>query len=480
MAPNTSPPVVCYVGPPPAWCYGVVDALEETGLEVVTTTTVDEARSTLDERAVDCVLCEHCPPEVDGLALLEAVSEAHDVPVVLQATDGSEALASAAIRAGVTDYVPGDADHDELANRVAGAVDALGRGTGPARDPGESQRLLDALTAAFPDSVYVYDDEGTYLDALLGHRRLAINTREELLGRTVHDVLPAGAADAVLETVRATLETGTLGTVEYSLSGAEKRWFEGVTAPIDDGYRGQPAVVLSVHDVTERKRRERELARRERQVDLMRQVLSRVLRHNIRNDLTVVRAYSASLRDQLDGEQADLAGRVISTADDLLSISEKARTAERLIDRDRVPETLDLAARLREMVSAYREAFPHVSFELSASETCPVETLPMVEVVLENLIENAAQHNDAADPRVGVDLVETAAGPRVTVADNGPGIPDHELAVLEQGRETALEHGSGIGLWLVDWIADHSAASISFDTGPGGTVVTVVVPDQSG
>ncbi|MFC3959556.1 ATP-binding protein [Halovivax cerinus] len=64
----------------------------------------------------------------------------------------------------------------------------------------------------------------------------------------------------------------------------------------------------------------------------------------------------------------------------------------------------------------------------------------------------------------------------VAVSDNGPGIPEHELEVLERGEETPLEHGSGIGLWIVYWIAEHATVTVSFETGDDGTTVTVEIP----
>ena len=62
----------------------------------------------------------------------------------------------------------------------------------------------------------------------------------------------------------------------------------------------------------------------------------------------------------------------------------------------------------------------------------------------------------------------------VRVADDGPGIPAAEVNVLERGYETPLEHGSGLGLWIVNWIVTESGGGISFDENdPRGSVVTL-------
>lgn len=61
--------------------------------------------------------------------------------------------------------------------------------------------------------------------------------------------------------------------------------------------------------------------------------------------------------------------------------------------------------------------------------------------------------------------------------DNGPGIPEFEQTVLEEGTETPLEHGSGLGLWIVNWIIDDHNGSIDVESsGEGGTKMVVELP----
>lgn len=63
------------------------------------------------------------------------------------------------------------------------------------------------------------------------------------------------------------------------------------------------------------------------------------------------------------------------------------------------------------------------------------------------------------------------------VVDDGPGIPDAELEAVTAGRETALSHGSGLGLWLVRWAARALGATFTFaDREPRGTVVELQLP----
>ena len=62
----------------------------------------------------------------------------------------------------------------------------------------------------------------------------------------------------------------------------------------------------------------------------------------------------------------------------------------------------------------------------------------------------------------------------MAVADNGPGIPESERRVFTEGTETPLSHGSGLGLWLTEWIVTRSNGHLCFEENdPRGTVVRV-------
>jgi PAS domain S-box-containing protein len=101
--------------------------LERTSdhLVVETVTSASEALSRLDDDTFDCVVSDHEMPEMDGLALLDAVRERHpDLPFILFTGKGSEAVASEAIARGVTDYLqkrPGTEGFELLANRIENA-----------------------------------------------------------------------------------------------------------------------------------------------------------------------------------------------------------------------------------------------------------------------------------------------------------------------------------------------------------------------
>jgi len=64
----------------------------------------------------------------------------------------------------------------------------------------------------------------------------------------------------------------------------------------------------------------------------------------------------------------------------------------------------------------------------------------------------------------------------LTIADNGPGIPENELTAIETGTETSLAHTSGLGLWLINWGAFRLGGDVSFAVDDTGTAVTLSIP----
>ncbi|MFC7188374.1 ATP-binding protein, partial [Halorubrum yunnanense] len=61
------------------------------------------------------------------------------------------------------------------------------------------------------------------------------------------------------------------------------------------------------------------------------------------------------------------------------------------------------------------------------------------------------------------------------VRDDGPGMPEMEADILETGEETPLNHGGGLGLWMVRMIVTQAGGDVSVAT-TDGTEVKLRVP----
>lgn len=220
-------------------------------------------------------------------------------------------------------------------------------------------------------------------------------------------------------------------------------------------------------DITEQRERERRL-----------KVLNRVLRHNLRNDLTVVLGMADALDERIDDDELlAILDRLQGKAEEVAALSQRAREIERSVRRDRFgADPVDVPTTARRVVDACREEFG-ARIETALPSTSVPAADGRLHRVLSELVENSIEHG-GTDPTVRVGVEASDRTVRITVADDGPGIPRQELDVVTGDEPiTQLRHGSGLGLWLVIWVTETYGGTVSFDGGDdGGTVVTLEVP----
>ncbi len=247
--------------------------------------------------------------------------------------------------------------------------------------------------------------------------------------------------------------------------GGRRREFNVAVTPLRDAAGTGVGYTVAFVDVTAERQRKQRLG-----------VLNRVLRHNLRNDLGVVMNYADVIGTSGDPDVADYAQTIERKSRDLVELGEKARRATAALESDREAGEYDLATVLCEVAADVGAEYPSGTVTCDVPGGVRIETdRELLDLVVRSLVENGLEHGGGT-----VTVVHTGAdgnAARVTVSDDGPGIPDHELSVLEAGEESALEHGSGLGLWLVNWGTTALGGEVTFETPEcGGTTVTVRVP----
>ncbi|SHG69045.1 PAS domain S-box-containing protein [Halobaculum gomorrense] len=250
--------------------------------------------------------------------------------------------------------------------------------------------------------------------------------------------------------------------------GIQTRQYDATVTAVDDFHGRSLGGVISFHDVSDHLRRQQRL-----------EVLNRVLRHNIRTETNLIYGNA----DLIDAE-GDHVDAIKAGAMRIEEISDKARDVIDIFERGRQSgRSLTLSGVLEECVATLREEYPSVTVDLEIEsavdsvDASGAAVSPVLTSVVKNVVENAAEHNDAADPWVRIRATCAEETVEISVADNGPGISDHERTALERGNETPLDHGSGLGLWLIAWGAEMADGDLEIDDREGGgTVVTVRVP----
>lgn len=388
-----------------------------------------------------------------------------------------EELAAAEEGSAVVDHTLVTADGDRIESSVNISPQFEGgvyRGlVGVVRDITERKarerelRQYRRLVESAGDPMYVLDTDGTIRIANEAMATFVGRPAGELVGTDIREVTPESAVEEGNEAVRTVLRSDRSAvSFETWLADADgdRRLFEVTVGVITEAgeFAGTAA---TFRDVTERHRRREEL-------DKLKEIFARALRHDIRNKAAVIEGYATLLADALPADQAEMVEAILDASAEMARTSEKVGRFNETINRDGGLTDHELPAVVSRSVETVDTGGVTVETDVPA---LTVRALPAFRFAVQNLVENAVLHGADPDGRVSVTARRDGDHARVVVSDDGPGIPAAELRALQEGEETALEHASGIGLWFVDDVVRKSGGDLTFET-DGGTRVVARVP----
>ena len=313
----------------------------------------------------------------------------------------------------------------------------------------------------------MYDEDGHFEYLNDHYAQLVGLSRETLQGDPVWKTvanLSAGGFDTYWDSFVVN-ETRTEET-EHVRADQSTVAVESITTAVEiDGTRHN---VMLVQEITSQRERRQQS-----------EVLHRILRHNLRNDLTVILGQSNIIVDKFEDGSADHAEIIESNARTLLRTVEAANDAREVINREIVRRPVDAVSLLREEIDTLESSLDgEITTDLPDTKFVLADT--PLRRGFHHLLSNAVEHNDAAEPQLTVrvtDAVDRVGWVAIEIEDNGPGIPPEELEVLTSGEETDLNHGSGIGLWIVNWVVTRYGGELTFETPPsGGSRVRITLP----
>ncbi|OLZ40378.1 histidine kinase [Natrinema saccharevitans] len=237
---------------------------ESTATEGTSLTPADEAGTSPPGGVV---LELDSPGEIQTL-LQRVHAETPDVPTVVAPGDGSERLATVALRAGATDYVPSERDEDPI-DRIVSTIRSRDRATTT------DERHHRILANELPDEAFVIGEDGTYLEAKVRSESAALyrTSPDELRGSRLDDAFSDEVAAELQDCLDRALRTAEVQSVEYDADTTDgRRRFEARVVPIGERIRGRRAVVWLARDITERVERERRLRSRQDQLETLNRI----------------------------------------------------------------------------------------------------------------------------------------------------------------------------------------------------------------
>lgn len=335
-------------------------------------------------------------------------------------------------------------------------------------------RTADAVIQTIDDVFYLVDPDGRLhrwndrLTAVTGYTDAEI---AEMHVASLFADTDTAAVEAYLAEVFETGTATTEGVVETA--DGERIPFSFRTHAFDHPDLGEVACGIG-RDISEQRAHAQTLERRSHQLRL----LNRLLRHDVRNDLTTIRGGIEHLRSTSDGSE-DVLARLERATEHIVELTETAgRLADR-IDAEDEPQlrAVDLRPVIETAVAEARERYPGATIDCRASPVVTVRADDLLDALVVNLLDNAIRHNDCEDPSVTVSVERQAETVVLEVADDGPGLSDRQKRRLFDDDQRGRSPETGMGLYLVDLLIDRYEGAITVaDNEPTGAVFRVELP----
>lgn len=353
----------------------------------------------------------------------------------------------------------------------------------------ETERRYRDLFESTQDAVYRSDENAVFVSInQAGAEMFGFSSPSEIIGRSVLDFW----ADP--EDRKAFLkELEEKGSVKGYLIRAKKRngeeiYLEASSRILRDEKGNFKGIEGILRDITERKSMEaalreyselleekvegrtKELMESNRLKDLF----ADIMRHDLLNPIGVIRNYAELLvEDEKDeGKKRDLR-LIIKTCEKLISMIEDATKYEMLTKiEDLEFNEMDVTQIFRGVIDQYRHSADEKSIKVrflpTSSHIARVHFT--VEDVFANLLSNAIKYSPP-NTTITVDIQERGGYLLISVADQGPGIPDEYKTLIferfKRGGKTGVK-GTGLGLAIVKRIMDIHRGRVWVEDNPGG------------
>jgi len=402
--------------------------------EVESAVSLAQGLDLLARREFDIVLLDLMLPDSQGLETLAALRRrAPGVPVVVLTNLALEETGLKAIGEGAQDFL------------IKSKVDQqqLSRAIGFALERSRLFRQMESLVAAAPDGIVIVDSARMVRYANPAALALLDRKAEQVQGRLFEHALREDASTEI--ELR-----GAKGTVTAELRVAPVEW------------RGAPARLVSIRDITELRKLEQVRAevKERRRMDELKDKLLSTVSHELRTPLSIIKMAVGTIRDRLAGPLTDDQEKMIRMAD--RNVSRLARILSNFLDLSRLESgnatadlvPLDPVELVREISDDLRMTYRSrsVSLTVDAAKGLPrvKADRDMLSQVLSNLLDNALRY---ARERVEIRVKRVAEEVVISVVDDGKGIPEgrgadlfNKFVQLDRPKGGEGYKGTGLGL----------------------------------
>ncbi len=355
-----------------------------------------------------------------------------------------------------------------------------------------------ALVSALPDTIFVQDLQGKYLDCQTTSPESLIAPPTEVVGRYMSELMPSEIVPRLQAALEDSIRTGQLQTLEYQSSKTQKFYEVRFTAISEDQVMSilrdvtdQTKAVIGVKQVNEAletKVRERTLELREAVDDL--EAFAFSVSHDLRAPLRAIDGFARLLQTDYEHELSDDAKNYLNRirknsqrlSDLIRSVLEFSRLGRRPVHQKTVSLSKVACRALDDVFDGYPEHRVRVFID-PLPDVFADETL--MRQVFVNLLSNAFKFSAGCpEPEVRVTSKVIDNLVEISVADNGIGFdPDRSqklFGVFQRLHDPEQFEGTGIGLAFVQRIINRHGGSVWAESEVGkGATFTFSLPLDS-
>lgn len=341
--------------------------------------------------------------------------------------------------------------------------------------------LLETIFQSIQEGLLVIDGEGRLMYANRAAERLLGFSADQARGRPITNLLLGIDWDRILHLDHG--EWSKLISRELEITYPEHRFLGFSIVPLPRADDTDAGAAIMLRDITRERREEHSLLESERLNAI--KLLAAGVAHEIGNPLNALTIHLQLLKREMRALEApgaanllelvDVAGREVSRLD--LIITQFLR-AIRPSKPERQP--CQIESLLKETLNLLGEEIQsrRMIIELKSPEALPSIHLDagQIKQAFFNLIRNAFQAMPDGG-RLEIRLGTTDRDLAVTFLDNGMGIDPENLSRIFEPYFTTKREGTGLGLMIVQRIAQDHGGQIEVTSKPGqGTAVTLLLP----
>ncbi len=305
------------------------------------------------------------------------------------------------------------------------------------------------------DCVFVIDGAARVIDSnASGQELIEVHGEDSwTAGATVEEIFPAAMRESIAD------PAAEADGVECELScGGQSVWY--LIRRREFGGLRYAGTIVTLTDISEQKRQQLAVERKNEQLDAVAKVLS----HDLRNPLSVASGRIELARAEVENKHLEDAEVALARMEELLDdVLVMARGSQPSDSREAI-SIEQVGAAAWENVETGEATLQQSGEGIIRADESRLKQL------LENLFGNAVEHG--GDVAVTVGVLPDQDG--FFVEDTGPGIPVGRREVVFEPRYSTREEGTGFGLAIVRSIAEEHGWSVGATTGEHGGARFVV------